>query len=505
MEFLPIFQPNQRLINRKKDFEGKSIAIVPTDFNNSRDIDLLVLNHQGAPNLLSNLREDTFKDVADEVGLNIKSNWSCAAAGDFNKDGFIDFFFGKAINWDSAETKGIFAISDGKGKFIIKDAPKGTEGATAAQFLDYDNYGLLDLIVSTPKGLLISRNLGDKFTDATAKPFKNSASFANANRILSADIDNDGDLDLLVDGHYLRNDGGNKNNAETLRLQGRVSNKSGIGAKVVMRAGSLAQQLESYSASPMPAPSQIHFGLGKREKADAIRVLWSSGIVQSETNLDALFEKKSPRLNIQEVDRKPASCPYLYTWNGTNFEFITDFLGGGEMGGWAGKGAYNFPDSDEFVRIAPGKLKAKDGFYELRVTNELEEVMYLDKVKLVAIEHDKAAEVYPNEGLGQSEKPQEAIISAPNAHPPISAVNSNGENIVSKIKDLDRKFYDDFKLLPICGYAETHNLTLKLDDKNDYNGRTLLLLTGWTDYAFSSDNVRASQSGQSLFFPLFTG
>ena len=70
-----------------------------------------------------------------------------------------------------------------------------------------------------------------------------------------------------------------------------------------------------------------------------------------------------------------------------------------------------------------------------------------------------------------------------------------------KIEKLDRVFYDNFKSLPIRGYTETHDLTLKLDDKKGYNGRTLLLLTGWTDYAFSSDNVAASQSGKSQFFP----
>jgi tetratricopeptide (TPR) repeat protein len=485
----------------KNNLEGKSVAVVPTDFNNSRDIDLLILNHQGKPNLLSNQRNDTFADVAANVDLNLSENWSCVAAGDFNKDGFTDFFFGAVVGWGKSDGKGIFAISDGKGKFIVKDAPAGTENATAAQFLDYDNDGLLDLLVSTSKGLLISRNLGDKIADATAQPFKLLKNFANATRILSADFDNDGDLDLLVDGRYLRNDGGNKNNAVNLDLQGRVSNKSGIGARVVLRSGSLAQQLESYSASPMPAPSEIHFGLGKREKADSIRVLWSSGIVQSETDLAVITSKKSEFLKIQEVDRKPASCPYLYTWNGEKFEFITDFLGGGEMGGWAGKNNYNFPDSDEFVRIAPDKLKAKNGFYEIRVTNELEEVMYLDKVKLVAVEHDADAEIYPNEGLGKSEASKESIVSTNNAHPPISATNSNGENVLLKIKELDRVFYDDFKAQEIRGYADTHSLTLNLDDKKGFNGRTILLLTGWTDYAFSSDNVRASQSGRSLFFP----
>ncbi|MBA4183759.1 MAG: hypothetical protein H0X49_07075 [Acidobacteria bacterium] len=70
-----------------------------------------------------------------------------------------------------------------------------------------------------------------------------------------------------------------------------------------------------------------------------------------------------------------------------------------------------------------------------------------------------------------------------------------------KIKNLDREFYDNFKSLNIRGYAAPHNLTLNLDDKKGYNGRTLLLLTGWTDYAFSSDNLAASQSGKSLFLP----
>ncbi|MEP6902182.1 MAG: FG-GAP-like repeat-containing protein [Actinomycetota bacterium] len=486
----------------KNDTDGKSIAVVPTDFNNRRDLDLVVANYGGKLNFFSNQRDDTFKDVADEINLGEKGNWSCVAAGDVNKDGFVDFFFGTRAGFGAGNVRSFLALSDGKGRFTVKSAPRGTAEASAAQFLDYDNDGLLDLLVSTSKGLLISRNLGKEFADATARPFVNSPVFANASHILSADFDGDGDLDLLVDGRYLRNDGGNKNNAENLILQGRVSNKTGIGAKVILRSGSLAQQLESYSASPSPAPSEIHFGLGKRVKADSIRILWSSGIIQSETDFAKTTEaKNSAPLKIQEVDRKPASCPYLYTWNGEKFEFITDFLGGGEMANWESKGKYHYPDSDEYVRIAPGKLKAKNGFYEIRVTNELEEVMYLDKVKLVAVEHNADAEIYPNEGLGKSESSKEIFYTAQNEHAPLTATNSAGKDILPKIRDLDRVFYDDFKSLPIRGYAETHEITLELDDKKDYKGRTLLLLTGWTDYAFSSDEVGASQSGKSLFLP----
>jgi hypothetical protein len=76
-----------------------------------------------------------------------------------------------------------------------------------------------------------------------------------------------------------------------------------------------------------------------------------------------------------------------------------------------------------------------------------------------------------------------------------------GSDVLAKVSSLDREFYDSFKSTEIRGYAETHSLTLRLDDRKGYNGRTLLLLTGWTDYAFSSDNLAASQSGRSLYLP----
>ena len=211
--------------------------------------------------------------------------------------------------------------------------------------------------------------------------------------------------------------------------------------------------------------------------------------------------KNYQSFKIEELDRKPSSCPYLYTWNGEKFEFITDFLGGGEMGDWQSAGVYNTPNPGEFVRVTSDQLKPKNGKYEIRVTNELEEVLFLDNLKLVAVEHDADAEVYPNEGLGIPTRGQRILYTTKNEHAPLSATATNGANVLPKIEKLDRVFYDNFKSLPIRGYAETHDLTLKLDDKKGYNGRTLLLLTGWTDYAFSSDNVAASQSGKSQFFP----
>ena len=131
----------------------------------------------------------------------------------------------------------------------------------------------------------------------------------------------------------LRNDGGGTHASLRVRLSGKVSNRSAIGSKIELRAGSLRQKLETSSAWPSPSPSDIVFGLGARASADVVRVLWPAGIVQAElpaADAPAAGVVPHATLALTELDRKPSSCPYLFTWNGERFEFITDFMGGGD-------------------------------------------------------------------------------------------------------------------------------------------------------------------------------
>jgi hypothetical protein len=159
-------------------------------------------------------------------------------------------------------------------------------------------------------------------------------------------------------------------------------------------------------------------------------------------------------------------------------------------------GIYNLPDPDEYVRIPDRLLKERNGRYELRVTNELEEAIFIDQLQLVTVAHPLDVQVYPNEGLtGPPYKPFK-LYSTRAAQPPVSAVDEHGHDVLSRIVDLDRRYPDDFRLHDIRGYADEHTLTLKL--VNDGAEKIVLLLTGWTDYAWSSDNLAASQSGRSL-------
>jgi len=477
---------------------GPVLALVPADYDNGRDLDLVVLRAEERPVLLENRRDGTFRDAAERVGLVAGGPFRSIAVGDVNKDSYVDFVLG--TGGDSST----LALSDGRGRLVPRPGPAGSGAAEAVQLLDYDNDGLLDLLVATAEGPRLFRSLGREWvdvTDAAFGPPLRGMGLAGA-ALATADLDADGDADVLVatpSGTRLwRNEGGNRNHSFALALEGRVSSKGAVGAKVDLRAGSLKQKLETSAAVPMPAPADVLFGLGARERPDTVRVIWVSGIVQTETEFpDAVAHNTRTATRLLELDRKPSSCPYLYAWDGERFAFVTDFLGAGEMGYWVAPGVRSLPDPVEYVRIAPGGLRARDGRYELRITNELEEVLYLDDVRLLAVEHPEGVEVHPDEGMTGTARAFRLFAVADTRTPRVT--DAGGNDATDEARAVDRSFVGNLPLRRIRGYAEPHAVTLDLRELPPTH-RTILL-TGWTDYAFSSDNVAASQMGLSLAAP----
>jgi len=509
----------------------RPIAIVPTDVDNRRDVDLLIARDGGSPALFKNLRDGTFTDVAGDVGLaglgTATARIAAVAAADVNKDGFTDFFFGRI------GAPGMLAASDGRGRFTASAIDR-LEGATAAQFVDLDNDGRLDIVAVTSSGLVQARNggstgpAGARVPAWTVLPLNAQGGAAQtaggavtlttpvqgAGWFASGDVDGDGDTDLVVRATsgpergrllLLKNDGGSRQASLRVRLSGKVSNRSAVGSKIELRAGSLRQKLETASAWPAGAPADIVFGLGTRPAADVVRVLWPAGIVQAE--LPAAAEAPAAgvvphaTLALTELDRKPSSCPYLFTWNGERFEFITDFMGGGEMGYLHAPGVIGQPDPEEFTRIDGSRLAPRNGRYELRVTNELEETLFLDRARLIAVDHPASVQVHPREGAFSPPFPGFQLYAAADARPVAGAIDDAGRDVTARLFATDRQYVDGLPLERIRGYARPHALTLDLGPAPAAGAAPLLLLTGWTDYAFSTDNVAAHQAGLPLDAP----
>jgi len=165
------------------------------------------------------------------------------------------------------------------------------------KFFDYDNDGWVDLLVANghvypqlpgyrQRRLLHRNNRDGTFTEVSAEFGGVLAENRVSRGVAFGDIDNDGDIDLIIadlDGppQLLRNDGGNTNNSIMIKTVGVKSNRSGIGARVTVVSGDLTQTDEVRSGDSYLSQSDLRlsFGLEKRTKVDLIQVLWPSGVV----------------------------------------------------------------------------------------------------------------------------------------------------------------------------------------------------------------------------------
>ena len=105
----------------------------------------------------------------------------------------------------------------------------------------------------------------------------------------------------------------------------------------------------------------------------------------------------------------------------------------------------------------------RDGRYELRVTNELEEALFVDRLELIAVDHPAAVEVHPREGLVAPPFPPFELYAArrTSGRPRARSMTPDATSL-DALRDLDRRFVDDLPLERIRGYAKPHTLTIDL-------------------------------------------
>ncbi|MEJ2076981.1 MAG: FG-GAP-like repeat-containing protein [Acidobacteriota bacterium] len=488
----------------------RTAGFIPCDFDNSRDVDFLLINF-GAPNqLFNNLRDGTFKLISG-TALADSSRGLSAGIGDLNQDGFTDVGLPAQEGGTSK-----YLLNQGHDQFEADPALTGlaSRPGLSTQFFDYDNDGDLDvLLLSTPlvtegqglsggRDLYLFENREGKFIDVSAETGLDRYRGLPMRGLSIADYDLDGDLDFAVNVNgraplLFRNDGGNQNNWIEVRLVGNSSNRYGLGVKAEAKAGGLWQRHETVGAQGFLSqnPPLLHFGLGKHQQVDAIRLLWPNGILQSEIDRPA-----NQLVEIQELDRKGTSCPILYVWNGKTYQFQTDFLGGSAYGSLLAPGIYELPDTNEYIKLNRSDVALKNGRVSITMNNQLEETILFDQLRLVTVDHPSGYDVFPDEKLLPGPPYQSfKIFTVSRPHLPVAAHDGHGRDVLRTIEKVDRTYPEVPDTLPFKGYTDRHDLILDLGDvSNDY---TVLLMNAWIDYADSSSNLAASQAGVELVSP----
>jgi hypothetical protein len=236
------------------------------------------------------------------------------------------------------------------------------------------------------------------------------------------------------------------------------------------------------------------FGLGGARQADYLQLLWPDAVGQVETTVMAGQVHK-----VAELQRKISSCPVLFTWNGTRFEFITDFAGVGGLGYFVAPGEFAQPQVLEHVRIAPGQLQPRNGVYELRISEPMEESAYVDRLELLAIDHPAGTLVFPDERLavtGPAPTHQLLVVE----HPifPQQALDPNGHDCTGQLARVDRVYaYEPERDRRFFGFCQPH--TLELDFADRLAGiapgeRVYLFVSGSLEYPYSQTAYAASQA-----------
>lgn len=274
----------------------------------------------------------------------------------------------------------------------------------------------------------------------------------------------------------------------TVQLEGVKSLKIPVAAEIEVKAGALYQR-RRYEGIP------VTFGLGDWESVDTIRITWPNGMIQNEVRQAA-----RRRVRIKELPRLSGSCPMIFAWNGRGFRFITDVLGVAPLGASSGDGQYFPVDHDEYVQIPGSALALKDGRYAVRITEELNEVSYLDQVRLLALDHAAGTEIFTNEKWKGPPYPEFRLFGVKRRIYPVSARDDRGRDLLAAVLRRDQVYAGGFER-DAEGVAETHALELDFAPGSAASNRAVLILNGWVDWADGSTFRKAAQTGHPLVPP----
>jgi hypothetical protein len=305
---------------------GNGLGVAVSDVDDDGWPDVFVANDSMPNFLFRNRRNGTFDEIGGLAGVAVSADGKAKAG---MGTAFADFAGtgqpGLIVTNHETEMHSLF-VNSGAGLFSDVTLRSGLGPATrpyvgfGVAFLDYDHDTDLDIAIANGHVManagqlragakyaqrnLLLRNDGGRFVDTKAAAGPGFAPELVSRGLAAGDIDNDGDVDLLItnngaEANLLLNEGlaprsdaeaaGSTGHAILVRVIGEKSNRSAIGARLILSAGSTRFLREVHSGSSYLGQNDLraHIGLGQATRAERLEIRWPSGATETIENLPA--------------------------------------------------------------------------------------------------------------------------------------------------------------------------------------------------------------------------
>ena len=471
------------------DPSRKALSLAVADIDRDVDLDIVVSFEDGL-GVLENIQHGQFRfrEFFDSDGKSGKSSFGPAgslAIAELNNDYSWDLVLGGA----DSESTSILTATDYKTAAVrfVRQSGLCKEAARIVTG-DWNNDARIDVLASTASGVRLCLNQGDgSFSVVSWSELASPQETIPG--ISLGDIDSDGWLEAIsIEGGKPKlfvSESRPENRHLIYRVKG-ISDPNGGGRNNQYAVGSTMELFGPFGyQARIIEDDSVHFGLAQSD-AYSLRTIFVNGLTQG------IIDPRSNEV-LEEKQVLIGSCPFLYGWDGSRWVLATDLLWNAPLGLQVAKGKVLADRRWEYLKVDGALLKPKDGYYELRITEELWESAYFDHLALLAVDHPAESQWFSNEKVGPGSIAQPSLWGYGATQGPLSAKDSRGRDWIFEVQNTDGVYAIAFEKQYKQGLVEPSYLEIDFG-AIDTTRSAQLILTGWIYPTDTSLNIHIDQN-----------